>query len=114
MLSHLDGCPVGLNDGCPVGCPVGCVGCDVGCDVGISVLIVITFLMRWPNCSVIYKLPALSRRLKVGPLIDAAVAADPSPVDEPSPLPAIVVIRPVDMVTFLTRLFHLSHIYRLP
>ena len=86
----------------------------LGTAVGISVVTVITFLMRLPYCSVIYKLPALSKRLKVGPFIDAAVAADPSPVDEPSPLPTIVVIRPVDMVTFLTRLFHLSLIYRLP
>ena len=72
-----------------------------------------TFLIRAPKNSEIYWLPALSNRLEIGPLILAAVAADPSPVDEPVPVPATVVIKPVDKFTLRTRLLLRSVINKL-
>ena len=85
----------------------------LGTAVGISVVTVITFLIRLPLASVMYKLPALSKRAAAGPLIVAEVAADPSPVDEAVPVPAMVVITPVEASTLRTRLLSTSHMYTL-
>ena len=89
------------------------MGWILGVEVGISVVTVTTFLKRLPFCSVKYRLPELSNRLKPGALTVAEVAADPSPVDEAVPVPTTVVITPVDISTLRMRLLLLSHMYRL-
>lgn len=55
-----------------------------------------------------------SRAIPIGLYNVAEVAAPPSPVKLAVPVPAIVVIIPVDTVTLRTRLFNWSETYTLP
>src|ERR1019366_7246980 len=72
-----------------------------------------TFRTRLPPNSVTYRLPAASKAKPNGAFNCALAAAPPSPVDPAVPVPAKVVIVPVD-ATLRTRLLALSAIYTFP
>ncbi len=68
----------------------------------------------WPAFSAIYKLPEASNTIPAGLFNVAEVAAEPSPVLLAVPVPAIVLITPVEVVILRIRLPPFSDIYKLP
>ena len=69
----------------------------------IPVATVILRMVLYPDLSPKYILPALSRSIPAGYLIVAEVAAPPSPLEPVAPVPAIVLITPVEAVILRTR-----------
>ena len=72
-----------------------------------------TLRMRWPNESAMTRLPAGSTATPWGLFNRALVAAIPSPLNPPVPVPATVLMLP-DVSTLRTRSFPASTIKRLP
>jgi hypothetical protein len=71
---------------------------------------IVTLRIRWLLESEIYKFPAESRYTSKGPFNPADVAAPPSPENPLDPVPANVVMMPVDAVTLRIRWFQVSAI----
>ncbi len=91
-------------------------GISVGLGVGDAVVPAkVTLRIRLFVKSAIYTLPETSTATPTGFCNPAAVAGPLSPEKLPvSPLPAMVVIIPVDTVTLRTRLLPVSAMYTLP
>ncbi len=103
-VGTVEGIAVGIIDGLGVGIAVGIA-------VGGGTAILRT---RWLLLSAKYMLPVESSLIPHGPFNVADVAAPLSPEKPAVPVPAIVVMMPVDTVTTRMRLLPMSEMYKLP